>query len=493
MMMTKSDMAQYADRYPLVPVWRTLPTAMTSPVDILRRLDRPEKPDRRFFVLESSDNNEDGEAVLDRYAYVAFEPRLTIAGLDDKLTLTVGGRSMTTVCRDPIGALRNVLSENRAPRLEGLPPFFGGFAGYFSYEYIHLSEPTCRFSAENRDKTKDFELMLFDRLYVLDRQEKTVMLICQAPTVDPDRSLREAEACLDAMERELADEALPGEPLHLLGDFEEIYTKAFYTGMIEKAKAAIRAGDVAQIVLTNGRRVKAEGHLTGTFEALRQNDLTRYMCYFRTEDVEAAMASPEPILKLRDGTVMTERLAGSYPRGKTPEEDRAFAEALRRDAKAVDEHNMLVDDSRNEFGYVSRIGTVRVENYLNVVRCARVMHLGSTIKGDLKPEMGALDVINAIMPSGAVSGAPKIRACEVINEIEQERRGIYGSAVGYIGFDGDADFFVFIHSAFLKDGILTVRAGGGIVIDSDADEEYREAMVKTEAMLNTVCQAAKEA
>ena len=235
-----------------------------------------------------------------------------------------------------------------------------------------------------------------------------------------------------------------------------------------------------------GKKAKAEGSLIDTFDFLRATDPTRYMCFFSTDDVEAAMASPEPIAKLRNGTVMTERLAGSYPRGKTQEEDIAQAEALRADSKAIDEHNMLVDDSRNEFGYISKIGTVDVKGYLNVVRCSRVMHLGSTITGTLKDGLNALDVINAITPSGAVSGAPKIRSCEVINEIEQERRGVYGSAVGYIGLDGDADFFVFIHSAFLKDGELTVRAGGGIVIDSVPEEEYQECLFKAEAMLNAI-------
>ena len=281
-------------------------------------------------------------------------------------------------------------------------------------------------------------------------------------------------------------------PLRLLGEMEPIYPKDAYMEKVAKAKDYIQKGVVAQIVLTNGRRMKADGSLLGTHELIRKMDPTRYMCYFSTDDVEATMTSPEPIINLKNGVVMTERLAGSYARGKTPEEDAAQAAALQSDAKAIDEHNMLVDDSRNEFGFVSKIGTVKVSNYLNVVRCSRVMHLGSTITGELKPEMNVLDVINTIMPSGAVSGAPKIRSCEVINEIEQERRGVYGSAVGFIGFDGDADFFAFIHSAFLKDGELVVRAGGGIVIDSVPEDEYEECLFKAEAMLATIKLAAKE-
>lgn len=486
------ELEQYAADYPLVPVYRTIPTDMRSPMDLLRKLKRYS---HKLFVLEHTENDKNGAVVWDRYAYIGYAPALSIACTDHTVTLTAAQSSFSFEADDPIAYLRTVIAQHRAPRLPGLPPFFGGFAGYFSYEYIHLSKATCHFSTENLDNTHDFELMLFDKLFVLDRQEGVLYLICNAATGQLEETAGEAEATLDEMEHILSQPPEGSEataPLRLLSEFSSIYSRDAYIQMVERAKGYIQKGDVAQIVLTNGRRARAEGNLIDTFDLLRQTDPTRYMCYFSTGDVEAAVASPEPIIWLKDGVVMTERLAGSSPRGKTPEEDAALARALRGDAKAIDEHNMLVDDSRNEFGFVSKIGTVRVRDYLNIVRCSRVMHLGSTITGELKEGAGALDVINAIVPSGAVSGAPKIRACEIINEIEGERRGIYGSAVGYIGLDGDADFFVFIHSAFLQNGQLTVRAGGGIVIDSEAEDEYDESLVKTEAMLSTIRLAAKE-
>ncbi|MCC8060528.1 MAG: anthranilate synthase component I family protein [Clostridiales bacterium] len=489
-----SDLKTYAKEYPLVPVWRTLKTDMQSPVDLLRQLRRYS---HRLFVLEQTGNDEKGTSVWDRYSYIGWAPSLEISCLDHTVTLSFAQSSFSFEADNPVETLRALINQNRAPRLPGLPSFFGGFAGYFSYEYIHLTEPTCHFCTENTDGTPDFDLMLFDKLYVLDREEGQLYLICTISTEQLEKSLPEADALLDEMESMISHASQQAqdsrEPLRLLDEFSPIYTKKFYAHMVEKAKDYIQKGEVAQIVLTNGMRVRAEGSLVDTFALLRETDPTRYLCYFSTDDVEAAIASPEPIIRLRDGVVMTERLAGSYARGRTPEEDAAQAKALMDDEKAADEHNMLVDDSRNEFGFVSKFGTVQVTNYRNIVRCSRVMHLGSTVTGELKEDMGALDIINAIMPSGAVSGAPKIRSCEVINEIEQERRGVYGSAVGYIGFDGDADFFVFIHSAFLKGGQLTVRAGGGIVIDSQTEEEYQEAMVKTEAMVNTIRLAAKEA
>lgn len=487
------ELKGYACNNPLIPLYRKIPAAGQTSIGLLRRLQT--YSDKLFF-LERSGNDEDGGAVGGRYAYIGYAPSLEISCLDHTITLTAGQASFSFQNAAPIEYLRGVIEQNKAARLPNLPPFAGGFAGYFSYEYIHLCQPSCHFKTENVDQTPDFHLMMFDKLFVLDRETEEIYLICVVAANHLEQSVREGEAVLDTMALMITqpmeeDELLDGS-LQLLDDFSPLYSENNYMQMVEKAKQYIQKGEVAQIVLTNGASAPAKGSLVDTFALLRQTDPTRYMCYFSTGDIQAAIASPEPILKLEHGVVMTERLAGSYARGKTPEEDEMQAEALREDPKAIDEHNMLVDDSRNEFGYVCRPGTVAVSNYLNIVRCARVMHLGSTITGTLKPEMCALDVINSIMPSGAVSGAPKVRACEIINEIEGERRGIYGSAVGYIGFDGDADFFAFIHSAFLENGRLTVRAGGGIVIDSDPWEEYQEAKVKAEAMLQTIKLAAKE-
>ena len=487
------ELKGYASSDPLIPLYRKIPAAGQTSVELLRRLRMYSD---KLFLLESSRNDSSGDTIWGRYAYAAYAPALEISCLGHTITLTAGQASFSCQVAEPIEYLRVVIEQTKAAKLPDLPPFAGGFAGYFSYEYIHLSQPSCHFKTKNVDQTPDFHLMMFDKLFVLDRKTEDIYLICVVAAQKIEQSVREGEAILDGMARivtqSLKGDELPDGSLRLLEDFSPLYSKTVYMQMVERAKQYIQKGEVAQIVLTNGASASAEGSLIDTFALLRQTDPTRYMCYFSTGDVQAAIASPEPILKLENGVVMTERLAGSYARGKTPKEDEMQAEALRTDPKAVDEHNMLVDDSRNEFGFVCRPGTVAVSHYLSIVRCARVMHLGSTITGTLKPEMGALDVVNAIMPSGAVSGAPKIRACEIINEIEGERRGIYGSAVGYIGFEGNADFFAFIHSAFLKNGRLTVRAGGGIVIDSDPREEYQEAKVKAEAMLQTVKLAAKE-
>lgn len=482
----------YAGSYDLLPVYKKIDLGDLTSVEVLRRLRRHS---RRLFLLEHADRNAEGISVPDRYSYIGSAPSMEIYSQGNTLTVVSGEGTAVRRNEDPRAYLRELIRKNRAVHLPELPPFSGGFAGYFSYEYISLTEPVCRFASANSEGYRDFDLMLFDRLYVIDRGKNCLYMICHIPGDHIEENYGRAEEILETMEAAVRDDQPCGEresPLRLLEDFKPIYPKEEYIRKVERARAFIQKGEVAQIVLTNGQRARASGELIGVYERIRENDPTRYMCYFSTGDVQAAAASPEPIAKLTGGRVMTERLAGSYARGATPEEDDRLAWELRHDAKAIDEHNMLVDDSRNEFGYISKLGTVRTSGYLNIVRCAKVMHMGTTITGELKDDKGALDVIDAITPSGAVSGAPKIRSCEVINEIEGERRGLYGSSVGYIGLDGDADFFVFIHAAFLKDGILTVRAGGGIVIDSIPEEEYNECQFKAEAMLNTLRAAAGE-
>ena len=201
------------------------------------------------------------------------------------------------------------------------------------------------------------------------------------------------------------------------------------------------------------------------------------------------MASPETILNVSDGKIFAERLAGTFARGKTKEEDLALEKELLSDPKSIDEHNMLVDDTRNELGPVSQFGSIKVEDYMRIVRCSCVMHIGSVITGRLRDDMTALDAIGYISPSGVVSGAPKITSCEVISEIEKNRRGIYGAAVGYIGFNGDSSFFAFIHSAYLKNGKVCVRSGGGIVIDSVPEDEFNECLFKASAMVASLRKA----
>ena len=490
-----------AGDYKRIPICKELYADSYTPVEMMRILH---KASHYCYLLESASQSE----AWGRYSFLGYDPSMEITCTDGILRIRKTGKtetlgrsgnaaeSSTEEVRQvahPGDAIRKIISQYKSPVMDDMPTFTGGLVGYFSYDYIKYSEPKLELTDKEQQDFRDLDLMLFNDVIAFDHYRQKVLLITGVMTDDLEKSYKQACEKLE----EMTELIKKGEkkifpPIRLKSEIKPQFPKEKYCQMVETAKHYIHEGDIFQVVLSNPMRAKAEGSLFDTYRVLRATNPSPYMFYFSSDDIEIAGASPETLVKLDHGKLSTFPLAGTRPRGKTPEEDKALEADLLQDEKELAEHNMLVDDSRNEFGYVSKIGTVDVKGYLNVVRCSRVMHLGSTITGELKEGMNALDVINTITPSGAVSGAPKIRSCEVINEIEQERRGIYGSAVGYIGLDGDADFFVFIHSAFLKNGELTVRAGGGIVIDSVPEEEYKECLFKAEAMLNAIQLASEE-
>ena len=256
--------------------------------------------------------------------------------------------------------------------------------------------------------------------------------------------------------------------------------------VVEKAKEYIREGDIFQVVLSNPLTAKAKGSLFDTYRVLRTSNPSPYMFYFSSDDIEVAGASPETLAKLENGTVCTFPLAGTRPRGKTEEEDQRLERELLADEKELAEHNMLVDLGRNDVGKISRPGSVKVDKYMEIQRFSHVMHIGSTVTGTISEEKDALDVVDAILPAGTLSGAPKIRACEIIAELEKEKRGIYGGAVGYLDFAGNVDTCISIRLAYKKNGSVRVQSGAGIVADSIPENEFQECLNKAGAVLQAI-------
>ena len=261
--------------------------------------------------------------------------------------------------------------------------------------------------------------------------------------------------------------------------------------MVEKAKRHIVDGDIFQIVLSNRLCAEYEGSLLNTYRILRTSNPSPYMFYFSGTDVEIAGASPETLVKLEDGVLHTFPLAGTRPRGKTDEQDKALESELLADEKELAEHNMLVDLGRNDLGRISKFGTVRVERYKCIQRFSHVMHIGSTVRGEIRDDCDALDAVKAVLPAGTLSGAPKIRACQLIAELENNKRGLYGGAIGYIDFTGNLDTCIAIRSAFKKNGKVFVRSGAGIVADSVPENEYQESINKAAAVVEAL-RAAQE-
>ena len=272
----------------------------------------------------------------------------------------------------------------------------------------------------------------------------------------------------------------------LQGEVTAMFSKEEYCDMVEKAKNYIHEGDIFQVVLSNRLSAPFEGSLLNTYRVLRTINPSPYMFYFSGTDVEIAGASPETLVKLEDGVLHTFPLAGTRPRGKNPEEDAQLEKELLADEKELAEHNMLVDLGRNDLGRVSKFGTVQVEKLREVLRFSHVMHIGSTVRGEIREDKDALDAVEAVLPAGTLSGAPKIRACQIIGELENNKRGIYGGAIGYIDFTGNMDTCIAIRIAYKKNGKVFVRSGAGIVADSDPEKEYQECLNKARASLKAL-------
>lgn len=469
--------------YNVLPLYETIDAENHTPDEMLRTL---RGVSQKIYMMENSHDTEDG-AQWNRFSYIGIDPALHIFYKDGELTVESEGFNCTYACSDPVSVVKQLVSQNIAPHAEELPPFVGGLTGYFSYEYIECLEPDIKWSSENTEQFRDFDLMLMNKVFVYDRELQKIFLINSIKTENLDENYRQAQHTINEM-KEILGKASDNKvhPLKINGDIKLMFSKERHMCMVDDARKRIARGDVAQIVLSNSQEAPAEGSLVDAYCSLRQNDRTRHMCYFSSDDMEAAIASPETILNISNGKLFAERLAGTYARGKNKEEDNKQRHALLSDSKSIDEHNMLVDDTRNEFGPFSEFGSIRLEKYMEIVSCSRVMHIGSVITGKLRSGFDALDAIGYISPSGVVSGTPKIASCIAISEIEKNRRGIYGAAVGYIGFDNNASFFAFIHSAYIKNGKVCVRTGGGIVIDSNPEDEFNECIDKASAMMSVL-------
>ena len=269
-------------------------------------------------------------------------------------------------------------------------------------------------------------------------------------------------------------------------DITSLFDMEKYCAMVEKAKRHIFEGDIFQIVLSNRFSADFEGSLLNTYRVLRTINPSPYMFYFSGTDVEIAGASPETLVKLENGVLHTFPLAGTRPRGKTEQEDKEIEAGLLADEKELSEHNMLVDLGRNDLGKISKFGSVAVEKLHSIERYSHVMHIGSTVRGEIREEFDALDAVSAVLPAGTLSGAPKIRACQLIAALENNKRGIYGGAIGYIDFTGNLDTCIAIRIAYKKNGKVFVRSGAGIVADSVPEKEYQECINKAAAVVNAL-------
>lgn len=468
--------------YRVIPVSRELYADRITPMQVMRIL---KKVSRHCYMLESVDSSKK----WGRYTFLGYDPTLEITCQDHELCIRSGMTIEKTV-EHPKEYIRQILADYASPRLKQLPTFTGGLVGYFSYDYVKYSEPALRLDARDEEGFKDVDLMLFDKVIAFDHFKQKIILIVNAKANYIDTEYNKALNELDNMAKLICrGEPAKQKPLKLKTDFHPLFGKEEYCEMVERGKEYIREGDIFQVVLSNRMEAEIEGSLFDTYRILRTLNPSPYMFYFSSDDVEIAGASPETLVKLEDGKLYTYPLAGSRPRGATEEEDRLLEEELLRDEKELAEHNMLVDLGRNDIGKISQIGSVQVEQYMNVEKYSHIMHIGSTVSGRIRRNCDALDAVDAILPAGTLSGAPKLRACEIINKLENNKRGIYGGAIGYIDFTGNLDTCIAIRLAFSKNGKVFVRSGAGIVADSVPKTEYQECLNKAKAVIKALKEA----
>lgn len=480
---SKNEIKAYAKEYKLVPVKKELFSDMLTPIAALKKVKNISS---HCCILESVENQEK----WGRYTFIAYDPEKELTCVDGMVTIKdlYKKTSKTFGTKHPGEAIKKMIESYKSPAIEGMPSLSGGLIGYFSYDYIKYSEPVLKLDACDIEGFKDVDLMLFKKIIAFDNVRQKIILIVNINTqgdIDKnyDDGIKELKKMEDLIKNGEQAEIPDG---RLKSDFRKLFNQKEYCAMVEKAKEHIFEGDIFQVVLSNRLDADFDGSLLNTYRYLRTTNPSPYMFYFSSDDIEIAGASPETLVKLENNIVHTYPLAGTKPRGKTHEEDLKLEKELLNDEKEKAEHNMLVDLGRNDIGKISRFGTVKVEKYMQIEKYSHVMHIGSTVCGEIRPDLTAVDAMDSILPAGTLSGAPKIRACQIINSLENNKRGVYGGAIGYIDFKGNLDTCIAIRLAFKKNGKVYVRSGAGIVADSVPVNEYNECINKAKAVVEAL-------
>lgn len=472
----------------LCPIYREILADLETPVSAYLKIAQPGQPG---FLLESI---EGGEHIA-RYSFIGSNPYLVLRLNRGVAYATQHGYKQTLEYTDPLVVLGSYLSDYRPVRLPDMPLFVGGAVGYLSYETVTYFEERLP-RLQSGDYTMPEGIWMFvDTLLVFDHLRHKIKVVSHihldAPDLDAEyaRAVARIEALITRLRqplpanarRETSDLRNP-EQLPV----ESNMSPGHYGENVEAAKEYIMAGDIFQVVPSQRfRRVTSADAFT-IYRALRTINPSPYMFYLHTNEGDLVGSSPELLVRVIDGEITTHPIAGTRPRGRDEAEDEALAQELLADEKEIAEHLMLVDLGRNDIGRVSEPGTVRVPVYMKVEKYSHVMHIVSHVTGQLRRGMRALDALRACFPAGTVSGAPKIRAMEIISELEDSRRDIYAGCAGYVGFNGDLDTCISLRTMVVKDGVAYVQAGGGVVADSDPQKEYEESCNKAAALLRAI-------
>jgi len=478
------EVRSLAREHTLVPLRHTFVADTETPVSAYLKL----RGDGPSFLLESA---EQGQR-FGRWSFIGYRPRAVMRM--DEGALTVDGEPRE--CTDPYAAVADELTRYRIAPLEGLPPFAGGAVGLFGYDLVRHAEPTVGPGNPDDVGTPEMALMVSDVLVAFDHLRHEVTVLANVFVEDDiDRAHAEAVAAIAEVRERLAAPVPRVQPVldRAAPTFTSNIGSDGYAAAVERSKDYIRAGDIYQVVPSQRWSAEVPVEAFSIYRGLRAVNPSPYMYFLDFEDFEIAGASPEALIKVTGRRAEQRPIAGTRPRADTAEQDIRRAEELLADEKERAEHVMLVDLARNDLGRVCEYGSVKVDELMAVETYSHVLHIVSSVSGTLREGVSAMDALEASLPAGTLSGAPKIRAMQIIDELEPVKRGPYGGAVGYLSYTGELDTCIYIRSAVVKDGRVHTQAGGGIVADSDAAYEQRETEAKAGAVFGAIELACEQA
>ncbi len=482
------EFKELAKKGNLIPVYAELFADMETPVSAFKKIEG-----KYSFLLESVVGGER----LARYSFLGSDPSVIFVSKDNRVELTSGGKkTVFSSGTDCLVALKELMARYRPVKVSGLPPFTGGAVGYLSYDMVRYFEELPLKNSDDRD-LPDAAFMITDTMLIFDHLKHTIKVVANVFVErNPDKAYKQGTAAISRLVEKLKKPAKDGILLKQAASGKETVlvsntAKKTYEQMVFKAKEYIKAGDIFQVVLSQRLSAKTGIDSFDIYRALRVVNPSPYMFYLKYGDFKVTGASPEIMVKVEDGVVTERPIAGTRPRGKDDAEDEKLTAELLKDPKELAEHIMLVDLARNDLGRVCDYKSVKVDEMMVIEKYAFVMHIVSNVNGRLKKNRDAYDVIRACFPAGTVSGAPKIRAMEIIEELEGIQRGPYAGMIGYFGFNGNLDSCITLRTMVINKDTVYVQAGAGIVADSNPAKEYQETLNKAKALMSAVELAGK--
>ncbi len=483
------QVTRLASQYNLIPIVRYMMADTETPIRLFQHFAK----EQHAFLLESVE----GGSKWARYSFIGTDPFLMLYGKNGEMILEKDGQK-EVLREQPLELLKARLRSFRTPALPELPSFTGGAVGFFGYDLLHYYEKLPKHRVDDL-QMNDMQFMFCDQIIVFDHFKQQLQIVGNVHIAEgaTDKAIADAyaaavakiEATIERLHQPVAIPVPTGPAIHSDIEPEGIQsnvTKEQFISNIEQAKQYIRAGDIFQVVLSQRFSIDTDIDPLHVYRVLRTMNPSPYMYYLKMGEEVIVGTSPEALVKVSGDRVETRPIAGTRPRGRTDEEDKALEQELLADEKERAEHLMLVDLGRNDIGRVSEFGSVKCDSFMEIERYSHVMHIVSNVSGKLHPDKDFFDAFISCLPAGTVSGAPKLRAMEIIAELENEARGAYAGAIGYLGFGGSMDACITIRTIIFKQGKAYVQAGAGIVWDSVPESEYQETVNKAKGMLKAI-------